>query len=230
MSKGNTFENDLLLLIFNNVNIALIGDATGIRGSTAVGNLYIALHTADPGEAGAATANEATYTGYARLAVIRSVAGWTVAGNQVSNAALASFGLCTAGTNTLTHFSIVTDLAGASKILYKGTLGASIQGPFTAALSDTITIPGHTLAVNDLVAFYPANGSTLPGGITEGVQYFVKTVPVAGESITISTTAGGATLDITSIGDGSAVKGQSLAVSATITPQFAIGTLVVTED
>jgi hypothetical protein len=29
MSKGNTFENDLLLLIFNNTDAALIGDATG---------------------------------------------------------------------------------------------------------------------------------------------------------------------------------------------------------
>ena len=52
MSKGNTFENDLLLLIFNNTNIANLGDATGIRGSSAAGSLYLALHTTDPGEAG----------------------------------------------------------------------------------------------------------------------------------------------------------------------------------
>ena len=34
MSKGNTFENDLLLLLFNNTNIANLGDATGLRGSS----------------------------------------------------------------------------------------------------------------------------------------------------------------------------------------------------
>ena len=31
MSKGNTFENDLLQLIFNNVDIADIGDASGLQ-------------------------------------------------------------------------------------------------------------------------------------------------------------------------------------------------------
>lgn len=40
MSKGNTFENDLLLLIFNNTDAALIGDATGLRGSSTAGSLY----------------------------------------------------------------------------------------------------------------------------------------------------------------------------------------------
>ncbi len=41
MSKSNTFENELLLLIFNNDTLALVGDATGIVGSGADGNLYI---------------------------------------------------------------------------------------------------------------------------------------------------------------------------------------------
>ena len=52
MSKSNTFENDLLQLLFNNVDIADIGDAAGIQNSATAGSLYLALHTADPGEAG----------------------------------------------------------------------------------------------------------------------------------------------------------------------------------
>ena len=62
MSKGNTFENDLLLLVFNNTNAANIGDATGLRGSSTAGSLYVSLHTADPGEAGDQTTDEITYT------------------------------------------------------------------------------------------------------------------------------------------------------------------------
>jgi hypothetical protein len=229
MSKGNTWENDLLLLVFNNTNAANIGDATGLRGSTAAGSVYLALHTADPGEAGDQTTNEATYTGYARVAIARSGAGFTVTTNNVVNAALISFNPCTAGNNTLTHWSIGVAAAGASKILYKGSLGTSIQGPFTGkASTDVITIPGHTLAVNDLVAFYPAANSTLPTGITEGTGYFVKTV--AGNDITISTTQGGAVLDITVDGDGVAIKAISLAVSSGITPQFAAGALSIYED
>jgi len=83
MSKSNTFENNLLLLIFNNTNIANIGDATGLRGSTAAGSLYWALHTADPGEAGSAITSETAYTNYARVAAARSGAGFTVTANSV---------------------------------------------------------------------------------------------------------------------------------------------------
>ncbi len=62
MSKSNTFENDLLALIFNNTDIADIGDAGGLQNSAAAGSLYVALHTSDPGEAGNATTNETAYT------------------------------------------------------------------------------------------------------------------------------------------------------------------------
>jgi len=126
MSKGNTFENDLLLLIFNNTDAALIGDATGLRGSSTAGSLYVALHTADPGEAGNQTTNEAAYGSYARVAVARSGAGWTVAGNAVTNAALVQFPQCTSGSETETYFSIGTASAGAGKILYSGALSASL--------------------------------------------------------------------------------------------------------
>jgi hypothetical protein len=54
MPLSDTFENDLMLLVFNNTNCADVGDATGLRGSSTAGSLYIALHTADPGEAGTA--------------------------------------------------------------------------------------------------------------------------------------------------------------------------------
>lgn len=126
MSKGNTFENDLLLLIFNNTNAADIGDATGLRGSSTAGSLYVALHTGDPGEAGNATTNECAYTSYARVAVARSGSGWTVSGNAVTNAALIQFPQCTGGSETATHFSITVAASGTSKILYKGSLSASL--------------------------------------------------------------------------------------------------------
>jgi hypothetical protein len=125
MSKGNTFENDLLLLVFNNVDIADIGDASGLQNSATAGSLYIALHTGDPGEAGNATTNECAYGSYARVGVARTGAGWTVSGNQVSNTALVQFPECTSGSETITHVSITTASSGATKILYSGALSAS---------------------------------------------------------------------------------------------------------
>lgn len=127
MSKSNTFENDLLLLLFNNTNIADIGDATGLRGSSAAGSLYWALHTADPGEAGSAITSEAAYTGYARVAAARSSGGFTVTGNSVSPPANVDFGECTASAGSpITHFSIVNTASGAGKILYSGTMTPNI--------------------------------------------------------------------------------------------------------
>lgn len=133
MSKGNTFENDLMLLIFNNTNAANIGDATGLRGSSTAGSLYVALHTGDPGEGGAQNTSECAYTSYARVAVARSGVGFTVTNNAVENAAAVTFPTATGGTETATHFSVGTSSSGAGKILYKGALTASL------AISNGIT-------------------------------------------------------------------------------------------
>lgn len=126
MSKTNAFENSILLLIFQNTNIANIGDATGLRGSTTAGSLYLSLHTADPGEAGDQTTSEATYGAYARVAVARTSGGWTVAANVASNAALVTWPAATSGTNTITHFGIGTAASAAGSLLFKGALGASL--------------------------------------------------------------------------------------------------------
>lgn len=123
MSKGNTFENDLLLLIFNATAIANIADNAA---SSPLTSLYVSLHTGDPGEAGNQTTNEAAYTSYARVAVARSGSGWTVSGNTVTNAALIQFPQCTGGSETITHFAIGTAASSTGKVLYKGALSSSL--------------------------------------------------------------------------------------------------------
>lgn len=127
MSKSNTFENDLMLLLFNNTAITDIGDAGGLRATATAGSLYWALHTADPGEAGTAITSETAYTGYARVAAARSGAGFTVTGNSVSPPSNVDFGECTASPGgPITHFSIVNTPSGAGKILYSGTMTPNI--------------------------------------------------------------------------------------------------------
>lgn len=124
MSKGNTYENDLLKLLFNATGISLVADNTA---TTPLTNLSVALHTADPGEAGDQTTNETSYTSYARVSVARSGAGWTVTGNSVSPAANIDFPACTGGTATITHFSVGPTGGGATKIFYSGTVTANIS-------------------------------------------------------------------------------------------------------
>lgn len=127
MSKANAWENDLLLLLFNNTNAANIGDATGLRGSSTAGSLYVSLHTADPGETGDQTTSETAYTGYARVAVARSSGGFTITANSVSPAANIDFGECTASPGgAITHFGVGTAASGTGKLLYSGTVTPNI--------------------------------------------------------------------------------------------------------
>jgi len=126
MSASNAFETALLAHIFQNLAIANVGDATGLPGSAAAGQLYVSLHTADPGEGGAQNTSEAGYTGYARVGVARSAAGWTVAGNAVANAAAIDFPAATAGNANCTHFGIGTGASGAGTLLFSGPLTAAL--------------------------------------------------------------------------------------------------------
>jgi hypothetical protein len=123
MSKANQFENDLLLLIFNATAIANIADNAS---SSPLTNLYVSLHTGDPGEAGSQTTNECAYTSYARVAVARTAGGWTVTANSVSPASAITFPAATGGSETATYFAVGTASSGAGKILYSGTVTPNI--------------------------------------------------------------------------------------------------------
>lgn len=124
MSKSNTFETDILALIFNATAIANIADNAATAPLT---QLFVALHTADPGEAGVQNTSETAYTGYARVAVNRNSGAWTVASGSVSPNANIDFGVCTAAPGAaITHASVGVASTGATKILYKGLLSASI--------------------------------------------------------------------------------------------------------
>lgn len=129
MSASDAFESNLLKLIFNNTTLANVGDATGLVGSTAAGSLYVGLHTADPGETGTQSTNEATYSGYARVGIVRTTGGWTVSGTaptQAVNAATVTWPTCTAGSSTCTHWSVGTASSGTGSLLMSGALTSSV--------------------------------------------------------------------------------------------------------
>jgi|SRR5581483_2792008 len=149
MSASNAFENDCLLLLFNNTTAAGWGDVTGIVGSGTAGSLFVALHTSDPGEAGNQTTNEISYTGYARVAVARSSSGWTVSGTaptQAANAAAVTFGACTAGSGTATFFSVGKSTSGAGEILASGALTASLS--ISAGITPSFAIGALTVTLD----------------------------------------------------------------------------------
>lgn len=114
MSMSNTTENQILAAMLKGTDLPFRTDT----------NRYLALFTADPTEAGAFT-NEATYTGYERVA-IPIASGWTDGGSSFSNAALLQFGQCTAGSNTVTYFAVCT-ASTAGQLIVSGALNAPLN-------------------------------------------------------------------------------------------------------
>lgn len=140
MPKSTTFCNDFLGLVFNAAAIANIADNAGSSPAT---NLYVSLHTADPGVGGSQTTNETAYTNYARVAVARTTSGWDAPSSAATaNAALIQFAQCGVTGATITHVAIGTGSSGSGKVLYAGALSSSlavangIQPQFAAGALD----------------------------------------------------------------------------------------------
>ena len=142
MSAKDNFENNLLAHIFQNATIPNIGDETGLRGSSAAGSLYISLYTASPSDSASGT--ECDYAGYARAALERSVSGFSLSGNAISNASALSFPQCVSG---------VSDTAVAFGICLASSVNVDDQilwGPLLSSLEISAGItPGFN--AGDLV-------------------------------------------------------------------------------
>lgn len=221
--KSNTLENSLLELIFKGTTFADIAENDTTSPAT---NLYVSLHTAYPGEAANQSTNECAYGSYARVAVARSGSGWTVTANSVSPAANVQFPAASSGSEVAYFFGVGVGSSGSTVLLYFGGIGGP-PAPFTGTASDNIVkCTGITFSVSDRVAFYVAQGVSLPTGITEGTVYFVKTV--SDSDITISTTDGGSELNITADGAGIAQKITPLTItsSPSVTPILSTSTTI----
>jgi hypothetical protein len=135
MAMSGASKNHLMKLLLQNIAWPNLGDASGLQPSGAAGNLYIALHSANPTAAagGVQTTDEIAYTGYGRVAVVRSAVGFNVVNEVGSNAAAVAFLECTAGSANATHFSVGVAETGAGEIVYAGPLGSprSISGGIT---------------------------------------------------------------------------------------------------
>lgn len=127
MSATNAFENKVLSLYLENANAADIGDSTGLRGSTTAGSVYVSLHTADPAETGDQTTSESAYTNYARVAVARSSAGWTVASGVGDNDSAITFPACGVTGSTVTHCGLGSASSGAGSRDLNGTASLAVS-------------------------------------------------------------------------------------------------------
>lgn len=221
MSKSDTFENDLLKLIFNATAIANFADNAASNPQAA---LFVALHTGDPGEAGTQNTSEATYTSYTRVGVARTSGGFTVTASSVSPVAAITFPACTGSTSTCTFFSIGVSIVTAV------TCTSATPGVFTHTAHG---MPNGTPVV--------LGGTAVPTGFTAGTIYYV--VSTAANTYSLAATVGGAAITTSSTGTAvqefagfgatkilySGAISPSIAVSTGVTPQLTTAT-AITED
>lgn len=122
--KTNTFAQLVLESIFQATFTAI----TGLLANSASPdtNLFVSLHTADPGVAGTQSTSEAAYTSYARVAVARTSAGWSISNETISNVGAISFPAATGGSETETFFGIGTAASGAGVLLARGSLTSGL--------------------------------------------------------------------------------------------------------
>lgn len=116
MAKSNFLEDAILNHVLRGVAFPTLG-----------ASVYVALHTADPTDAG--TGAEVAGGSYARVAVSRAIGSWAApadnAGAQrTSNSAAITFPSPTANWGTVTHMAI-WDAATAGNLLYRAILGTS---------------------------------------------------------------------------------------------------------
>lgn len=149
---------------------------------------------------------------------------WNAAANGlIDNANDLSFPEATADWGEITDVKIY-DAASAGNLLAEAPLvaGSSRRAFVADAGNETLTIPNHGFANNDKVRVFGAN---LPGGLSAGTDYFV--VNAAADTLELSTSQGGAAVNITSDGYGIIAKTAYQTIVTGNTVRFAAGDLDV---
>ena len=133
MPKSTNFRSDVLKAILQAVFTNLSNIVQ--NGASPITNIYISLHTADPG-GGDQSTNEVSYTGYARVAVARTAGGWTVTGNVATPLSNIVFPTCTGGSTTAVYVGIGKSISGAGYLFWSGLLAPNI--PISSTVIPTI--------------------------------------------------------------------------------------------
>lgn len=159
---------------------------------------HVGVHQlTDPGTGTNATGTEATGGSYAR-----QTATWGAAASEVKQ-----------NTNSITidlpagTYGFITfwNASSGNTNNFRGyaPINNSVRGFFsvdTTLTNDQFLSPGHGLADNDRVLLFNVLGTALPTGVAEGTVYFV--VNSAANTFKVSTTQGGAAVDLTAVGGG----------------------------
>jgi hypothetical protein len=231
-SKTTTFSNELLGLLFTNANIANVGDATGLRGSTSPGFWYVDLYSVSPGNAGGGT--KVAYTGYTQVTLNRSTGDFTLVSNSVKNVPAISFGKRTdsGAAQSARFWGISRSTTGAAD--FWGAVGLEKPRVFlvtTASLaSNRLVSAAHGFLDDDeIVCLTVEQAGAYP--TTPPVQetvYYVRNKTT--DDFQIGSMPGGSALTLGGVGSGRVQKILSKSVTLNDTPSVNANEMVIYDD
>lgn len=183
-------ENALITHIFRNTDF------------TRPANIYLALFTVAPSDAGGGT--EVSGGSYAREPVPTGASSaWDAAsGGATQNTGVETFPTATADWGEVVAMALF-DAVTVGNMLFWGFL-STLYWVFSADTADVLTAPGHSLVNTDKVVVKTLGNSSLPTGLTADTIYFVR--DVSGATFKLAATVGGAAIDLTAVGGGTIHK------------------------
>ena len=198
--------------------------------STPPATVFAALLTAIT-DAEAGTVTEATYAGYARVAITFGAPGAALGGRQTTNSAAVTFAAKTdAGSVTVVAVGIF-DAATVGNLSDIIPLDGDdpIAVIFNDITTDFIRSPAHGLVNSQKVRLESFPGSvTFPAEFAANTVYFV--VSAAADEFKLSLTDGGAAVNYTTQGRALLMQQTDLVVAQNDQVNFAIGLLKVADD
>src|SRR3990172_8620760 len=198
--------------------------------SAAPATVFAGLLTAVT-DAEAGTVTEASYAGYARVAITFGAPGAALGGRQITNSAAVTFAAKTdAGSVTIVAVGIF-DAATVGNLSDITPLDGDdpIAVIFNDITTDFIRSPAHGLVNSQKVRLESFPGSvTFPAEFAANTVYFV--VSAAADEFKLSLTDGGAAINYTTQGRALLMQQTDLIVNQNDQVNFAIGLLKVADD
>jgi len=176
----------------------------------------------------AGTVTEAAYTSYARAAITYGAAGNTTptGGRQRANSGAVTFPANTGSSEDQIAWGEYSASSGGT--LYSiGMLDTDPPIFGVGNVDDTIDAYAHGLQTDQRVFVLAAPGAVIPTGLSEDTAYFVLASGLTADVFKLSTTSGGAAVNVTAGGASLFAPYKAVTVAGGATPSFAIGALVI---
>lgn len=208
--------------------LAIVNELMGGVALAADANLFAALYTTAPADDGTG-GTEANYASYARVSITNNGTNFPSANPKLNGTAITFPTATGAQTGQIKAMAFLTASSGGTMRL-RSYLCDQIQ-PMAIGLDtgDIIHCPAnHGWSADQLVIVWAPAGVTLPGGLSEGVEYYVKSP--SGNNLQLAATAGGAAIALTTNGGMMIARSRFTTIGIGDVPTIAASGFSFTQD